>query len=1013
MGVRSVCGAGRPPRRFARSKRGVSTRLASTRPRSTRSTSVALAFVVGVAASCATPAARFWQRWGPELSRNVEAIVAPLIASIPLATPPTPAEVRALVQLAVDPRDSALERFRRTVAGTKFARTAVYVAGTAILQLTAAGFPAEAERLAQRALALVDPNEITARVEARLNAAITQLFGGRRRDAAREVLLACAQVRRARSLPHLLRCGNQLTMMELRHGRPKSAARRVFAMCRLCRGVPGELGAMCQLRCFQSRLQVLHAAEPEGVPRLARNLEPLMARVGSGLGALFADNLPRACRRLAFLGKPDEALACLENLRRSLAPQPGSATDVSLRMALATLYVDEGQYTNAVWPLRGIEGAGVDLLHARMRIAEKRWAEALGLLRRVERASTKEVGASAHVLGVVRITKGIREIALRASLRSHVEALRGRIAEERGAQDDARAHYKAALAHIDKARMFFIDPLDPGRVAESDSPVLRGAWTGLVRMAASRYAASPSAKAAHEVWRMAERRRGQQLRARWQQHPSLDATRFLSAEDVAATLERERSVRSLRSLWAHAEVRGDAATIARAETDLAEAAREEAWFLRRLRASPRARERLYAELRAPDPRAPELGLLPGEALVQFHVGADAAYRFVLRGKEVVRVDRIAIERRALATRIERLLRPLRQGDVTRFDVRAAKALHDLLLGGAAETLAGTERLLVVPDGPLWGLPFELLVVQPATGEDLSKTRFLGLERPLLYLPTASTIRALRAPREGEGEGALLAVGDPVYGPEDERCRGALAGLCRRRFGRVGRRVANAASAYRGIRIRRTEDPPAPGPVAAAPAPATYPAPSFERLPATGAEVAAVSSLPWAQSRSLVALDATETTVVRAMLDPKVRVVHFATHAILGTEVPGVREPALVFVGEPARSSEDGYLTAREIAGLDLRAETVVLSACHTGAGGTLRGEGAQSLGYSFLLAGAREVVASLWPVDDRATAELMKVFHRERAHGAGEALRRARNALASSGRAHPFYWAAFVVLGGR
>ena len=143
-----------------------------------------------------------------------------------------------------------------------------------------------------------------------------------------------------------------------------------------------------------------------------------------------------------------------------------------------------------------------------------------------------------------------------------------------------------------------------------------------------------------------------------------------------------------------------------------------------------------------------------------------------------------------------------------------------------------------------------------------------------------------------------------------------------------------------------------------------------------------------------------------------RRLHFATHAFFDESTP--EQSGIVL--SPANNDDDGILRVNDIAEMKLNAELVVLSACQTGLGKLVRGEGVEGLTRAFLFAGARQVAVSLWNVSDVATADFMKAFYREMKGGANPtvALRSAKLGMLRSGVAayrNPFYWAGFVVVG--
>jgi CHAT domain-containing protein len=165
-----------------------------------------------------------------------------------------------------------------------------------------------------------------------------------------------------------------------------------------------------------------------------------------------------------------------------------------------------------------------------------------------------------------------------------------------------------------------------------------------------------------------------------------------------------------------------------------------------------------------------------------------------------------------------------------------------------------------------------------------------------------------------------------------------------------------------------------------------------------------------------------------------RYLHFATHGILGNQIPGIYEPALILADEPENLDQDGFLTLSEVENLKIHSEIKVLSACDTGYGEYFTGEGIMGLSRGFLVAGSNSVIVSLWPVASEATVELMTLFYQNLRSGKSkrDSLRLAQltmmdkkdlksyrdrgisvtdKTINSSNMEHPFYWAPFVLIG--
>jgi len=304
------------------------------------------------------------------------------------------------------------------------------------------------------------------------------------------------------------------------------------------------------------------------------------------------------------------------------------------------------------------------------------------------------------------------------------------------------------------------------------------------------------------------------------------------------------------------------------------------------------------------------------------------------------------------------------------------ALADLsrrLLGPVAHRLRAGDRLVIVPDGALWGISFAALP-DPAGGAPLI------VDHEIVTLPSASVLPRLREAALGRrpAPGTIAVVADPVFSATDPRVTPAPA-------------VPRAAPDQRGGPLER-----------------------FERLPFSRSEAQAILSLAPRQ-RTLAALDfaANRETVLSGRL-AQYRIVHFATHAVLNTESPELSGVVLSRVdahGHP----RDGFLRLDQIYRLHLPADLVVLSGCQTALGREIRGEGLVGLARGFLSAGARQVLVSLWPVEDRATAELMRLFYREmlgRGRPPAAALRAAQIAMwRDQGWRSADYWAGFILQG--
>lgn len=338
--------------------------------------------------------------------------------------------------------------------------------------------------------------------------------------------------------------------------------------------------------------------------------------------------------------------------------------------------------------------------------------------------------------------------------------------------------------------------------------------------------------------------------------------------------------------------------------------------------------------------------------------------------------------------------------------QTASVMSRMLLGDVASQL-GRKRLLVVADGALRYIPFEALPVPtgpPANAgegdvgraDDGSTSIPLVSEHEIVSLPSASILAALR--RRGTRSQSLLqklviVLADPVFEPDDPRFQPGGSAIQTNQPEQVEAMQLRASLRDIGGVGRDT---------------------TLSRLPFTLQEARAIMAVAPTDSRAMVTGFAASRELAVGGGLREYRVVHFATHGVINSRHPELTGIVLSMLNERGER-ENGFLQLHDIYSLDLTADLVVLSACSTGLGENIRGEGLVGLTQGFLNAGANSVVASLWRVDDRATAELMQHFYRamfEEGLTPAAALRDAKLAMWRGKRWHaPYYWAAFVLQG--
>ncbi|MGE0130289.1 MAG: CHAT domain-containing protein [Blastocatellales bacterium] len=342
----------------------------------------------------------------------------------------------------------------------------------------------------------------------------------------------------------------------------------------------------------------------------------------------------------------------------------------------------------------------------------------------------------------------------------------------------------------------------------------------------------------------------------------------------------------------------------------------------------------------------------------------------------------------------------RRARIARADARtprAAAALSRLVLRPVIAKLK-KPRLLVVADGALQYVPFAALPLN-------AKGAPLLTRHEIVMLPSASTLAALRREQAGRAPAprAVAALADPVFDEKDER------------FKRATTAGAAQSAAPNTKSEQAASTPPQPSDATRA-LKHEFGKLRIGRLPYTSVEVERILRLaPSDRSLKVVGFEATREAATDEGLG-QYRVVHFATHGYFDSQRPELSGLVFSRFDEQGRPQE-GLLLAGEVYGLRLPVELVVLSACETGLGKQVRGEGVIGLTRGFMYAGASRVAVSLWAVNDRATADLMGHFYHallsgEQRQTAAEALRTAQLKLRRNPQWRaPYYWAPFTIQG--
>jgi hypothetical protein len=410
---------------------------------------------------------------------------------------------------------------------------------------------------------------------------------------------------------------------------------------------------------------------------------------------------------------------------------------------------------------------------------------------------------------------------------------------------------------------------------------------------------------------------------------------------------------------------------------------------------------LFAATKYPEPMdLSQTALRDNEWVLAYDVTDPGILIYLTRGKKLVKSVFRPVPRKVVDSLVRKFREPLELGPdddqikkLKAFDFNCGKKLSDILLTDILTDLPKGTPLIVIPDDSLGVLPFEMLVLNDGgkvvTGNKVPCTgnaEFFGDRNPISYYQsvTALTLARTFGKQKTTAKKALV-MDDPVFSPEDDRLK---------KMAQTKKKVMLASLPQNLMSIK------------------TELGLTFPRLPLTGELGKSLKTLEPNRTERYTDLKACKSLLFKKRLDTYGSMV-FATHGYFGKDLPGIQEPVLVLTLVDQPKDQDGFLRLSEVMGLKLNADMVALTACQTGLGRRISGEGTMGMGRAFQYAGAKTVLMSLWSVSENTSVQLVESFFKHLKEGKSklEALRLARREIRQAGYDHPFFWAPFILVG--
>ncbi len=410
---------------------------------------------------------------------------------------------------------------------------------------------------------------------------------------------------------------------------------------------------------------------------------------------------------------------------------------------------------------------------------------------------------------------------------------------------------------------------------------------------------------------------------------------------------------------------------------------------------------LFAATKYPQPMdLSQTALTDNEWVLTYDVTDTGVLVYLIKGKTLVKELFKPMPRKELDDLVRRFRQPMEIKEITpedlkAFDFASGKKLSDVLLADILPALPAGTPLIIVPDDSLGVLPFEMLVLNTGGKVVMDKkfptvvgAEFFGDRNPISYYQSVTALTLARNFAKHNTLGKRLMVMDnPIFSADDPRFRKIAQ----------QKRIAALSPLTKdnllSIKKEKKMD--------------------IERLPLTGTLGDFLQKAYAGKTDRYTGIKASKTVLFSTPLDGYSSMV-FATHGYFGKDLPGIMEPVLILslVGQP--EGQDGFLRMSEVMSrLSLNADVVALTACMTGLGQRLSGEGTMGMGRAFQFAGAKSVLMSLWAVAEKSSIQLTESFFQHLKEGKPklEALRLARDEIRKAGYDHPFFWAPFILVG--